>query len=272
MLPESDVLSEEALDSRTGVTLITGAAMGIGRAFAEAFAARGDRLLLVDMRAEALPALANQLLEAGAAEVFPLSQDLAVKSGPRLIFNYCRENHLTVSTLVNNAAVGLFAPFADQQSWRIEEMIRLNVLSPVLLTRLFLPEMIRRRSGTIVNLTSISAFESSPTWSVYGATKGFVQNFTESLQDELKGIGIYVTAVCPGVTRTNFFNAAGTECPEDVQPPEDVVSEALAGMAKRLPLIVTGRCNRIRIHAQRANLRRLIGGIKARLRRVGVVS
>jgi hypothetical protein len=107
---------------------------------------------------------------------------------------------------------------------------------------------------------------------VYGATKAFVQNFTESLQHELAGSGIYVTAVCPGITGTNFFTAAGTHTPPDVQAPEDVVAEALAGIDRRLPLIVTGRSNRIRIHAQRANLRRLVANIKGGLRKVGVLS
>jgi short-subunit dehydrogenase len=155
---------------------------------------------------------------------------------------------------------------------RIEEMIRVNISASVALTRLFIPGMLGRGNGTIVNITSISAWERSPYWSVYGATKAFLQSFTESLQDELKDSSVYVTAVCPGLTRTSFFDSAGVECPENVQDPQEVVAEALAGIDRRLPLIVTGRSNRIRIHAQRANLRTLLANIRGGLRKVGVLS
>lgn len=272
ILSEEDTMASPTLRRTHAVTLITGGAMGIGLAFAKAYAQRGKRLLLVDVRDDLLPDVASELSELGAANVQTLRRDLADESAPRAIVDHCNEQGLFVDTLINNAALGTYGPFLEQSTWRMEEIIRVNITSLVSLTRLLLPAMVERRAGTIINMTSTSAFESSPYWGVYAGTKAFVQSFTETLQHEFTGSGVYIASVCAGVTRTAFFAQAGLESPTHGQSPEDVVAEALAGFARRQPLIITGRNNRIRIQAQRANLRRLMANIKGGLRRVGVLS
>ena len=257
-----------------GHTLITGAASGIGRALARALGERGHRLVLVDVQAELLERVADELRGRDRGpRVRAIVQDLGERGAARAVFDACQSERLEITTLVNNAAAGAHAPFHEMPLCRMDQIVRVNVTSVLALTRLLLPAMVARRSGTIVNVTSIAAFQSSPYLNVYGATKAFLQNFTETLQAELHGKGVYVTAVCPGMTRTNFFAACGMQPPPAaMQSPEEVVEEALAGMARRLPLIVTGRSNRIRIQFQRANLRRLVAHVKGGLRRVGVLS
>lgn len=261
-----------SLDRGIQYALITGAGNGIGREFAEALARRRQRLVLVQRSAPTAGRL-GEIPEAYDEAVLNVSQDLAEPDAAQRVYEFCRERNLRVSMLVNNAGFGMHAAFAEQELPEIERMMCVNMNSLVALTRLFLPQMIERGSGTIVNVASTAAFGPAPYWAVYGATKAFVQCFTESLQEELRGSGVYVTSVCPGVTRTNFHTRAGATLPDsNVQTPREVVDEALEGMDRRMPLIVTGRYNRIRIKTQRVNLRQVLANVKGGLRRVGVVS
>jgi short-subunit dehydrogenase len=252
-----------------GHALVTGAASGIGRAFAAELAGRRMPLLLVDRDEQPLLETAQALRAANDVPVLTVSQDLSAPDGPQRIFDWCHREGLEISTLVNNAAVGLHAPIEAQAPEKIEEMVRVNVLSVVLLTRLFLPPMQQRNSGTIVNVSSAGVYDACPQWSVYGATKAFVLHFTESLQAELANTGIYAAAVCPGMTQTEFFEKAGHAPPgahDSVQTPTEVAAEAMRGLDRQQTLIVTGRSNRIRVHTQRVNLRRLLSAVKRQVR------
>jgi short-subunit dehydrogenase len=257
-----------------GFSLVTGAAAGIGCEFAQALAAQNRPLVLIDRAEQPLRELAEQLSDTHAVQVFWLAQDLGCADGPQRVFDFCQQRHIEVDLLINNAAVGVHAPLEDQPADRIEEMVRVNILSVVGLTQLFLKEMKQRGHGTIVNLSSAGIFDPCPEWSVYAATKAFVLHFTESLQREVSGTGVDVVALCPGMTKTSFFEKAGHEVPreEQVQSAHDVVNEALQGLKHHQPLIVTGRFNRLKVQAQRANLRWLLSGVKRSLRRVAVFS
>ena len=256
-----------------GITLITGAAGGIGRALAEALAERKHELLLVDRNEGPLRDLCDSIARKHGTRAIPLAQDLAAADGAQRVFDFTRENDLKIATLINNAAVGVHAPIEEQSPRRVEEMVHVNVLSVVNLTHFFLPLMRQRGGGTIVNVSSSGVYERCPWWSVYAATKAFVLHFTESLQQEVADSGVQIVAVCPGMTSTQFFEKAGTQTPDhDIQTPEEVVAETLAGLDRGRPLIVTGWSNRVRVHTERASLRRLLSGLKRGLRRVAMLS
>jgi short-subunit dehydrogenase len=255
-----------------GFTLITGATGGIGRAFAEALAARKHSLFLIDRESDVLEKFAGTLGEVHGVEVRVLAMDLTEPGCAQRIFDHCHAHEIEISTLINNAAVGMHAPFEQQSAERIEEMVRVNILSLVNLTQQFLAPMRQRGAGTIINVSSAGAFDVCPLWSVYAATKAFVQHFTESLQVELADSPIHVALFCPGMTRTNFFASSGHAMPTlQMQTAEEVVAEALAALDRKQQFIVTGRANRIRVHTHRASLRKLLGGMKRGLRRVALL-
>jgi short-subunit dehydrogenase len=236
-------------------------------------AQRGQRLLLLDRDEDSLRQLADDL-RAGTFLVQPphvLPLDLAEHNATRWLARYCREHRLRIATLINCAGVGAHVALSKHNRRSIREIIDVNVRAVVELTRLVLPTMLRRRSGTIINVSSTGAFQRMPHWAVYGGSKAFVQNFTESLQQELAGSGVYVAAVCPGVTRTPFFRSSGMDeslVMDYAQEPEDVVAEALRGIDKQQALIVTGLTNRMRIHAQRLSLRAVCRAVLAGARKV----
>jgi len=243
------------------VAAVTGAASGIGRAFATALAQRGHRLLLIDRADKRLREVADELARLNPLDSRPIASlvvDLGDVDAPLRVLRYCHRNRLRVHTLVNCAGVGARVPFAQQSLRSIHQTLDVNVRSLVALTRLLLPRMIRKGRGTIINVSSIAAFEPEAGMVAYTASKAFVQSFTEALSRELAGTGVEVFAVCPGVTRTPFLAAAGLsekEIPPTAQTPEQVVEEAMRGIDRKRRVIVTGRQNRIRIWAQRVTLR-----------------
>ncbi|PYQ22955.1 MAG: hypothetical protein DMF81_10360, partial [Acidobacteria bacterium] len=188
--------------------VVTGASSGIGEAFARGLARRGFHLVLVARRADRLQKLAGEVGGADRALAIPL--DLAAPGGPSALEAELARRGLAVDLLVNDAGVGLTGPFHDQPLDRMLAMIDLNTRAVVELTRRFLPGMIERRSGEVVNVVSTSAFQPVPFFAVYAASKAFVLSFTEALAGELKGSGVVVQALCPGLTDSEFHHVAGT--------------------------------------------------------------
>lgn len=256
-----------------GYTLITGAAGGIGSAFAVALAERQHALILVDREAAELEALAASLRETHRVDVHVLAQDLCQPDAALHIFQHCRHHSIEVSLVINNAAVGVHSPFEQQSMDRIDEMVRVNILALVDLTKKFLGPMQERGRGTIMNVSSAGAFDLCPRWAVYAATKAFVQHFTESLQVELADSPVNIVLFCPGMTRTRFFERSGHGAPTlEMQTADEVVAEALQALDRKQQFIVAGRANRIRVHTHRASLRKLLGGMKRGLKRVAMIS
>lgn len=256
-----------------GFTLITGAAGGIGSAFAAALAARKHALLLVDRETAELEALARSLRDTHGVDVRTCALDLGQPDAAGRIIGHCRAENIDVSMLINNAAVGVHSPFEEQSMDRIDEMVRVNILALVDLTKQFLGPMQEKGRGTIVNVSSAGAFDLCPRWAVYAATKAFVQHFTESLQVELADSPVNVVLFCPGMTRTRFFERSGHGTPTlEMQTADEVVAEALHALDRKQQFIVAGRSNRIRVHTHRASLRKLLGGMKRGLKRVALIS
>lgn len=195
-------------DGRTA--LITGPTTGIGRALAALFAADRWRLILVSRRPAVLRALAAELRRAHGTVALVVPADLGRPGAPDRVAKAVRARGWRVDALVNNAGFGSFGPFAESLPGPQVEMIQVNVTALVHLTRLFLPGMIARRSGRILNVASLAAFQPGPLMAVYYATKAFVLSFSEALTEELRGAGITVTALCPGPTRSEFGKRADT--------------------------------------------------------------
>lgn len=181
--------------------LVTGASSGIGEAFAALLAARGTDLVLVARRADLLERLAGRLAERHRVGVQVLPADLTDPAQLERVERKLRGE--PVDLLINNAGYGAFGAFAEIPLEDQLKEIDLNVRAVVRLTYAALPSMIERRRGGVLNVASMSAFTPSPGSATYGATKAYVQAFTESLHAELQGKGVHVTALCPGFTRTD---------------------------------------------------------------------
>ncbi len=186
--------------------LITGASAGIGRELARVFARHGSNIILVARNEARLKELAAELQSAYQVQATVLPRDLARPDAAAGIFAALRET--PVSVLVNNAGFGSHGPFASTDLALQTEMMQVNMTALVELTHLFLQPMLTRGSGRILNVASTAAFQPGPTVNIYYASKAFVYSFSYALADELAGTGITVTALCPGMTRTEFFERA----------------------------------------------------------------
>jgi short-subunit dehydrogenase len=192
----------------TETVLITGASSGIGLELAKCFAGDKSNLVLVARNTAALEALAAELCGKYKIEIHVITADLSQAGGAQFIFDEVKGRGLVVDVLVNNAGFGLHGSFAELPLARQLEIIQVNVASLVALTGLFLPVMIQRKQGGVLNVGSVAGFVPGPEMAVYCATKAFVQSFTEAIAEELPGTGVTVTAFCPGATDTNFGQVA----------------------------------------------------------------
>ncbi|HOT95590.1 MAG TPA: SDR family NAD(P)-dependent oxidoreductase [bacterium] len=191
--------------------LLTGASFGIGYELAKLFARDHHHLVLVARSGDKLAADAEELTRLGAASVLCLVRDLSQVESPDEIFRYVTEKELQIDILVNNAGFGDHGPFAETEWEKDAAMVQVNITSLLHLTRLFLPGMIERRSGQILNVASTAAFQPGPYMALYYASKAFVLSFSEALAEECRESGVIVTALCPGPTATEFQARAHTE-------------------------------------------------------------
>ncbi len=191
--------------------LITGGSVGIGAALAEVFAGHGHDLILVSRKRDKLEARANDIQKKFGVAVVSLPEDLTDPQGPRRLHQAVVDRGLDVHYLVNNAGVGLYGKFATTDLDAELKMIQLNSTSVVELTKRFLPQMIERKSGRILNVASTAAFVPGPWMSVYYASKAFVLSFSLAIDYELRPNGITVTALCPGPTESEFKVRAASE-------------------------------------------------------------
>ncbi|MEI6847439.1 MAG: SDR family oxidoreductase [Chlorobiaceae bacterium] len=189
--------------------LITGASMGIGEAFAREFAKRGRNLVLVARSVEKLLLLAEELRQESGIKVEVCPADLNDLESPARIYDFCRCRQTEVDLLINCAGLSRAGNFDDISIEKLEEIMVVNMMALVKLTRIFLPEMIDRKNGGIINVASLGGFQGVPGLGLYSATKSFVIVFTEALHVELKNKGISVVAVCPGFIDTGIFERSG---------------------------------------------------------------
>jgi uncharacterized protein len=195
----------------TSTALVTGASAGIGAEIAKLLAARGYTLVLVARRKERLLALARQLNEQHGVRVETISADLSKPTPRGRIPGRIEELGLDVEILVNNAGFATGGPFDKADPERELEQVRVLVEAPVALCSAFLPAMVERGRGAILNVASTAGMQPMPYSAGYSAAKAYMLTFSEALHQELRGRGVTVTALAPGPVETEFWNIAGWE-------------------------------------------------------------
>jgi short-subunit dehydrogenase len=250
-------------------SLITGASSGIGEVFARRLAARGRNVLLVARSEEKLITLCNELGRSNSIRAQYVALDLSLPESPARLFEEAEKRGLSIDLLVNNAGFGSFGDFSKADQSRELNMIDLNIKALVELTYRFLQPMRERKQGAIINVASTAAFQGVPFMATYAATKAFVLSFSEALWEENRPFGIKVMALCPGVTETNFFEAARGEKPpaRASQTPEEVVETALRGLARGKSHIISGWINRVMTESERLVPRSLVTRMAGRMMR-----
>ncbi|MNI08070.1 3-oxoacyl-[acyl-carrier-protein] reductase FabG [compost metagenome] len=250
-------------------TLITGASSGIGEAFAHEFAARGSHLILTARSEYKLVALAEKLRMKHGIQTEVIVSDLSKEGSPAKLYQECLERGRSVDILINNAGFGSHGLFEQLSGDRKHEEVMLNVLAVVDLTHLFLPELLRKRSGVVINVASTAAFQPDPYMAVYGATKAFVLSFTESLWEENRKRGVQFLAICPGSTETSFFDVVGADEASvgKRDTPENVVQVALRSLEAGRPYAIAGFRNYIAAQASRFLTRKFMLRIVERMLR-----
>lgn len=190
-------------------TLITGASGGIGLELAHVFAAHGHPLILVARSADKLEELARALRDRYKVAVEVIPFDLGALGAAERLQAEVAERGLTVEILVNNAGFGLYGSYLELEGAQEQAMIQLNIGVLTDLTKRFLPGMVERKRGGVLNVASTAAFQPGPGMAVYYATKAYVLSYSEALHHELQGTDVTVTALCPGPTRSGFQSVAG---------------------------------------------------------------
>ncbi len=189
--------------------LVTGASMGIGRAIAIEFAARGYSIVAVSRDQDALESLAKECRERYQVEVDPIVLDLAETSAGENLIKRIRSKGHEIDVLVNNAGFGVHGEFLSTDLSKELEMVHIQADLTIELTKTFLPEMVKRRRGGILNVGSVYSFSPVPYQAIYGATKAFLLSFAEAIRSEITGSGVTISSLCPGITQTEFRKRAG---------------------------------------------------------------
>jgi uncharacterized protein len=190
--------------------LITGASGGIGYELAKLFARDHHDLILIARSGDKLAQIATEL-RAQNVTVKTIALDLATPLAAKFLFDQLQTEGIAIDILINNAGFGAFGEFAQMSTDVIFGQIQLNITSLTELTRLFLPAMLARRTGRIMNVASTAGFQPGPLMAVYYATKAYVISFSEALANEVRHSGVTVTCFCPGATHTGFAKRAGND-------------------------------------------------------------
>lgn len=222
--------------------LITGASSGIGKEFAKQLASKGANLILTARTHKDLTDVAQQLKAKHAnIEINVIAVDLSEFNGSRALFNEINDLGLQVDYLINNAGFGKFCEFPNESFETYHKMLMLNTNALVELTHLYLPSMVKKNTGGVINVASIASFQPLPYQAVYGASKAFVLSFSEALTGELLDTDIRVMALCPGMTESRFMENANADTSNmKMASASEVVSSALRAYDKNRMFTVSG--------------------------------
>lgn len=225
--------------------LVTGASSGIGEQFARQLAGQGANLILVARSKNKMESLASELKKKHGVKVEVIAIDLGKEGAPGEVNQQCQLLKLDVEVLVNNAGFATHGLFEQVSGVRQHDEVMLNVAAVVDMTHLFLPDMLRRSSGTVINVASTAGFQPLPYMAVYGATKAFILSFTQALWWENRKRGVQFFTLCPGATDTSFFNVVGAEeaAVGKKDTPERVVQAALRALNDGKLYVVPGTQN-----------------------------
>src|ERR1700677_2180343 len=245
--------------------LITGASYGIGLEFSRIFASEGYNLVLVARSADRLRQLASELEKNHGTRSLILATDLTEPGASAYVQEQTTRAGIEVDVLVNNAGFGQYGKLAENDLEESLRPIQLNVTTLTHLTRLYLPAMIERKSGRILNVASTAAFQPGPLMAVYFATKAYVLHFSEALGNELKGTGVTVTCLCPGPTATEFHKRAKATGMRLLRfgsmDAHAVAEDGYRGFVAGRPVVISGFKNWLLAQSVRFSPRRLVTAI-----------
>ena len=247
-MPDSTSVSQKP------IALITGASSGIGLELSAQFAKHGYDLVLTARRETHLQELAGRLAQTHGIQAHVCLADLAQASGAEQITQFTTANNLHIDVLINNAGIGAHGAFTKVEPKTHLEIIQINIASLVQLTRCYLPAMLEKRRGGVMNIASTAAFVPGPLMAVYFATKAFVLSFSEALANECRGTGVSICCVCPGATITEFqaranISEAAILSSAAAMSAEAVAVEAYQGFAAGKPVVITGLVNKVAVLA-----------------------
>jgi short-subunit dehydrogenase len=249
--------------------LITGASAGIGAELAWLFAADGHDVALVARRRDKLEALAAEIKAKHEVAAHVIADDLGAAGAAERIAKELGARGVEVEFLVNNAGFGSTGAFVELELQRELEMVQVNIVALVQLTRLLLPGMVARKSGRILNIGSTAGFVPGPFMAVYYASKAFVNSFTEALAVELTGTGVTATVSCPGATATEFAQVAGNDSSplfkSGVMPAREVAADTYRAMMRGEVVVISGFKNKMRIASLRFAPRGVVRKMAAQL-------
>lgn len=244
-----------------GTALVTGASSGIGAAIARRFAAMDYDVVISARRKSQLDALAEELQ--GDIQVQVIVADLTTADGVRHIIEEIEARAIEIDILVNNAGVAHARPFYQLSEDDVSDVVAVNITALTALTRHFVPQMVARGAGRILNVASVAAFQPVPSMSLYAASKAYVLSLTESLSEELRGTGVSATVLCPGFTRTDMvMSFEGFELPPFIMAsPEEVAREGYDALMAREVIRVPGIANQAAVLWSKYQPRWLVRGL-----------
>jgi short-subunit dehydrogenase len=234
---------------KKGYALVTGASSGIGADLARELARAGHPILLTARRVDRLEALAAELRKNANVEVVVIAADLAAANAARTLHEAVTARGLDVEIVVNNAGYGMQGQFLDMDFDAVEAMFRVNIVALTHLTQLFARDLVKRGSGYVLNVASAAAFLPSPYVSAYAATKSYVLGFSEALRFELRGTGVSITTLYPGITTTEFNEVAHVKTPPamnlSILSAAEVARIGARAMFARRRAVVPGLINKL---------------------------
>lgn len=253
--------------------LVTGASSGLGVDFARHLAARGCNLILVARREHQLRAVQEEISQRYGVDVLIIPMDLAAANAPQTLYDQIKAEGKQVDVLINNAGYGLYGRFTEIEWEREKNMLELDIITLMHLTKLFVKDMVTRNYGFILLVASIGAYQPSPLYASYSAAKSFVLNFGEALNYELSKTNVRCTVISPGITATEFLKVSGQQASLyqrlAMMKSEDVTRIGIESMLKGKPSVVPGWLNAISVWSNRLMPRRLSAAVAYRLMSYG---
>lgn len=225
--------------------LITGGTSGIGYELARIFTSNKFGVIIVSGNKDKLQKAKNNLEKEFNMDIRTIEQDLSKIGSAQKVYDQIIEMGIDISILINNAGVGVVGPIEEVSIHNEENMLNLNILAVVGLTKLFLVDMYKKKNGRILNVASTGAFQPGPFTSTYYASKSFVYSFSKAIRYEAKKMGVKVCVLCPGATKTEFFHRAGKGVPKSAMSAEKVASITYKKFMHNKEVIVPGALNNL---------------------------
>lgn len=237
-------------DLKNRYALVTGASSGMGLEFVRQLASRGMNIIAVSNQQEALEQICREITNVYSVKALPVFRDLARPDAAVELYEWCTLHAYQVDVLINNAGIFFYRDVADADPEKASEMMQLHMVTPSILCTLFGKEMRSRKSGYMLNMSSLAAHTPYPGLAYYASTKRYLKSFSRALRSELLDEGVGVTCICPGGVITNLFGTDKLDLKKGLKSgmmmrPDRVVRLSLKALFRKKALLVPGRMNRL---------------------------